>query len=114
MEAPVHPTNKFLKEIWYAPRSNKHNLTLLWDLETNTFSTRSFHPTKVQHRITIHELDRVIKYLSLTPNYNVYNSLRWLILIPSLFLSLFLYLILKILPMRVGQDGKILMIIYGK
>lgn len=58
-------TNKFLKEIMHAPQSDKNQLTLLWNLETSTFSTKNFHPKKVQHRITIQEIQQVSFHLCL-------------------------------------------------
>jgi len=47
------------------------------------------------------------------PNFHVYNSLKWLIVLPSILLGLFMYLILRVLPSKIGHQGKLALAVFG-
>lgn len=55
-----------------------------------------------------------MRYLSLTPNYHVYDSLKFLILMPAAFMAAALYMIFKVFPKYTNSDNKLFMVLISK
>jgi hypothetical protein len=119
MDELLASKNKFLREVEAAPKARSNEVILPWSVSQANFSTVHFHPRKLQHRLSVEDVkkvavaEQVVKYLKLVPNFHVYNSLKWLILLPSSLLAVFMYLILRVLPSKMAHQGKLAMALFG-